>query len=472
MTTLNEDNPLDVVILAAGQGTRMKSDLAKVLHEVLERPMIEWVLRAIEPLNPRKIIVVVGHQRDSVRARCLDVAAKLELGSRIEFALQEEQLGTGHALQCALKGAQPINNTLVLCGDTPCIHEDSLNRLVQAHFSTEATASLFTTEVDHPFGYGRIVRQEGNVYQIVEEKDADDEQRKIQEVNPGVYIFSSGILETRLSALENKNQQGEFYITDLIFDAATNGKVHSSSLSCEEMLGVNSQVQRSEAEDILRKRIITQWMHEGVAISMPNSVWIGPGVAFEGNAEVAPFTHLSGECHIGQNARIGAHSSLRDTTVAEGAIVEAMTWTEHACIGKGARVGPYARLREGSHLEEGSKVGNFVEMKKTTLGVGSKASHLSYLGDTTIGRNANIGAGTITCNYDGFNKHKTSIADGVFIGSNSTLVAPITIDADAFVAAGSTVVKDIPRDALAFGRASQSTKKGYAARLRKRLRKG
>lgn len=456
---------VSVVILAAGLGTRMKSALAKVLHRAGGAPLIEHVVRAARTLAPpERIVVVSGHQAEQVEA------AVAHHGVR--FQLQPEQKGTGHALQvCAGLPGLDTGLLVVLYGDCPLLGAASLERLVRTHRESGAAATVLTARLSDPRGYGRILRDAaGRIAAIVEEKDATEEQRAVDEINSGIYCFDAAALWPRLARLQPSRATGEIYLTEVIALLRQDGLAAVPLLveDATEVLGINTRAELAEADRILRARKARQLMLAGVTIERPETVLIDPDVEAAPDSHVGPFVQLLGRTRLAAGARVGACSILSNTEIGENAEVLPFCHIEDSRLEKNARVGPYARLRMRSTVAAGAQVGNFVEMKNSTLGEGSKAMHLAYLGDATIGPRSNIGAGTITCNYDGFRKHPTTIGAGAFIGSNATLVAPVVIGDGAFVAAASIVTKDVPADALAIGRAHQVNREGWARARREK----
>lgn len=453
-----------VVILAAGLGTRMKSDLAKALHALAGRPLIQHVLNAAAGVEPEKIILVLGHQADKVRSAVGEY--------RPEIVLQAEQLGTGHAVQQATEafstGADPV---LVLCADTPLITSKTLQDVVDLHQKSRATITLVTAKVDNPFGYGRVVRGKSGVMRVVEEKDATAAQKKIQEVNAGIYCFDRKFLLSSLMALGKNNAQGEYYLPDTI-ELAKKKKHHVSAFLCRdshEVMGVNSRFDLSQAEAILRRRINRQWMLEGVTMVDPDTVFVGNDVRLGRDVVIYPNVMIEGGTTVGNGCVIYPGTRIVNSVIAEKVIVKDCSVIEDSEIASLAIIGPFAHLRPGSVIGPRARIGNFVEVKKSTIGEGSKASHLTYIGDATVGRDVNIGAGVIICNYDGYDKHPTVIEDNVFVGSDSQLVAPVKIGRGALVAAGSTITGDVPADALAISRVPQEIREGFASR-RKRIK--
>jgi bifunctional UDP-N-acetylglucosamine pyrophosphorylase/glucosamine-1-phosphate N-acetyltransferase len=448
---------LEVVILAAGQGKRMKSKRIKVLHRAAGRALIDYVLEMSLALSGHAPVMVIGHDRDAVRAHC---------ESRARFALQEQQLGTGHALLEAVKLLGDLDgaDVLVLSGDVPLTRAETLRALLDEHASRGHGVSMMTMILGDAGSYGRIVRSaEGNVERIVEAKDASRAELEIREVNAGIYVFRGEHLAADLASLSRGNAQGEYYLTDVIA-MARRRKETVGALVAEpiEALGVNSRADLAHVERELVRRTIARLMGEGVTFRNPESVTIDATVRIGQDTIVYPFAVIEGDTTIGADCVIGPGAHLKSCRVGSGVEIRTGTVAENSMIADGASVGPYAHLRSGTVLGENVKVGNFVETKKARLGKGSKASHLSYLGDAEIGEDVNVGAGTITCNYDGVNKHVTVLEDGVFIGSDTQLVAPVRVGRGAYVGAGSTVTKDVPAGALALSRTPQKTIDGWA----------
>ena len=456
------ESSLTVIILGAGLGTRMKSKTAKVLHRAGGLTLIEHVVRAARAVAPaERILVVIGHQAETVR-QVLD-------SSGVRFVVQEEQLGTGHAVMKCRDAAPPDGLTAILYGDAPLLSAETLGRLVDAHRSRKAAATVLTTELDDPSGYGRILRDDaGQVAAIVEHRAATEEIRRIREINSGIYCFSSELLWRYLGRIGTDNPVGEYYLTDIvgILRQAGHPVVPLLLENPEELLGINTRQELAEVDRILRQRTARRLMLEGVTIEKPETVLIDPDVTVGADTILEPFVRLRGETAIGSDCRVGACSLIEDSALADGVVVEPFTLIVSSKVQSGARIGPYARLRPGTVVEAGAHIGNFVELKKTRLGKGSKANHMAYLGDSEIGENVNVGAGTITCNYDGIHKHQTVIRDGAFIGSNATLVAPVEVGAGSYVGAGSVITERVPEDALALGRSRQVTKDGWAAKRR------
>jgi bifunctional UDP-N-acetylglucosamine pyrophosphorylase / glucosamine-1-phosphate N-acetyltransferase len=451
-----------VIILAAGLGTRMKSGLAKALHTVAELPLVTHVLNAASGLDPEKIILVLGHQAEKVKSVVGDV--------RVEIVLQAEQLGTGHAVQQA-SGAisEQAGAVMILCADTPLLTSATLKSVFELHEKTRAAITLVTAQVEQPFGYGRVVRGKAGVLRVVEEKDASAVQKRLKEVNAGIYCFETKFLLSSLALLGKDNAQGEYYLPDAIA-LARKKKRTVSALPCgdsDEVMGVNTRYDLSRAEVVMRRRINRRWMTEGVTMIDPDSTFVGPAVMMGRDVTLYPNVRIEGTTKIGDGCVIYPGSRIRNTVIADAVTVKDNSVIEESDISAGALIGPFARLRPGSIIGEGARIGNFVEVKKSTVGNGSKANHLSYIGDAIVGKNVNIGAGVITCNYDGYDKYPTVIEDGVFVGSDVHLVAPVTIGHDALIAAGTTITRDVPADALAISRVPQEIREGFAARRRR-----
>jgi bifunctional UDP-N-acetylglucosamine pyrophosphorylase / glucosamine-1-phosphate N-acetyltransferase len=455
---------VSVVILAAGLGTRMRSKKAKVLHKAGGLTLVEQVVRAArEVASPENIVTVVGHQAAAVREA---VAAQ-----GVRFAEQTEQRGTGHAvLMCRdmLKATQGW--VVILMGDCPLLKASTVKELVRRQQASQAAAIVITTRVANPQGYGRVVRNAaGHVVAIVEQKACTPEQNAIDEINSGIYCFRAEELWNRIGAIAPNAASGEVYLTDMVEALAAAG-LHTEPMVIEdeaELLGINTRVELATANGILRARKSLELMLEGVTIERPETVSIDLDVRIGRDTVVEPFTQILGATEIGEDCRIGAGSILRDARIADGVEIDAYTLIGNSRVGAGAKIGPFARLRMDNEVEAGAHIGNFVELKKTHMGARAKAGHLAYLGDSIIGAGSNIGAGTITCNYDGQIKHKTKIGPKSFIGSNSTLVAPLEIGEGSYVAAGSVITDNVGEDTLALGRARQSVKPGWPSRKRK-----
>jgi bifunctional UDP-N-acetylglucosamine pyrophosphorylase/glucosamine-1-phosphate N-acetyltransferase len=444
------------VVLAAGKGTRFHSDLAKVLHPVAGRTMLRWVLESLRPLGLERVVVVVGHQAEAVAAE----AAAAGLAGLVTVE-QSEQRGTGHATRTAFEAAvlDGVDRVLVLPGDTPLLDPATLTALLEA----DAPAAMLTARLADPVGYGRVLRAgDGRVERIVEHRDASEAERAVDEINAGMYVFGAAALRRELDALRGDNAQGELYLTDVVAPLAAEGLL-AVEASPETIAGVNDRAQLAAAAAVLRRRINERLLREGVTLVDPERTYVGADVEIAADAVILPNTHLEGATRIGAGATVGPDSRLVDALVEEGATV-AYSVLLGASVGPGATVGPFSYLRPGARLERAAKAGAFVEIKQSVVGEGSKVPHLSYIGDAEIGQGVNVGAGTITCNFDGRDKHRTVIGDGAFIGSDTMLVAPVTIGARAVTAAGSAITQDVPDGALALERTQQVAVPGYADR--------
>lgn len=437
---------LDIVILAAGKGSRMKSNKPKVLHPVAGQPMLSHVIKASKALNPASISIVIGHEAEQIKAF-------YGTGAGLNWVLQTEQLGTGHAVLQALNNVQEENDVLVLYGDVPLINSQTLANLVQQ----KTPLKLLTAIMDKPFGYGRIVRKDGEIVAIVEQKDADEQEKTIKEINTGILSAPGKFLKDVLPTLSATNAQGEYYLTDIIGIAATQNlaitAVHPSNNN--ETLGVNDRVQLAEVERIYQHNKALSLMREGVSVIDPARLDIRGNVRCGADVVIEPNVIFEGEVHLGDGVVIEASCIISDTTIGTNTRIYSHSVIEKSIIKDNVKIGPFARIRPGTCVENDAKIGNFVETKNTHLGAGAKINHLSYVGDASVGRKANVGAGTITCNYDGVNKHHTNIGENAFIGSNSALVAPIDIGDGATVGAGSTITGNVPAKALSVARGKQ-----------------
>jgi bifunctional UDP-N-acetylglucosamine pyrophosphorylase / glucosamine-1-phosphate N-acetyltransferase len=461
---VTETAPAAVVVLAAGEGKRMKSELAKVLHAMCGRSLLGHVLVAAEPLSAAKTIVVIGHGREQV------IEHLAAIGSSASTVIQDEQRGTGHAVRLALESLDDAvdGTVVVLPGDVPLLTTEPLQQLVSRHHETSAAATVLTAELPDPTGYGRVVRDaDGHVVAIVEERDADDQTRQLAEINTSVYAFDLAKLRVALGRITTDNAQGEEYLTDVIGLLVADREVVASVTAADyfETLGVNDRVQLAAARRAMRDRIVEHWMREGVTITDPQTTWMGVRVTIEADAVIHQNTQLHGATHIARMAEVGPDSTLRDTTVGEGASVIKSQCTG-ATIGVDATVGPYSYLRPGTVLGRGAKAGAYVELKNAIVGDDSKVPHLSYVGDAEIGDRSNIGAGTIFVNYDGAEKHATVVGDDVRIGSDNMLIAPRTIGDGAYTAAGSVITNDVPPGAMGVARAQQRNVEGWVERKR------
>jgi bifunctional UDP-N-acetylglucosamine pyrophosphorylase/glucosamine-1-phosphate N-acetyltransferase len=453
-----------IVIMAAGKGTRLKSRRAKVLHEIGGQPLLAHVIKAAQQIVPAEhIYVIVGHQAESVRA------AVQSLG--VKFVLQAEQRGTGHAIMCAREQVASYQNILVLSGDVPLIRPETIARLRDFHLSKKAAMTILTAAPSDPCGYGRVIRAgsgSDRVKAIVEQKALTKAQQKEREINSGIYAFATKPLFANIDRLSTDNAHRELYLTDmaalLVKRKATVVALKASDPG--EVLGANTLAELSSLDAAMRARKCADLMAAGVSIYRPETCVIDPDVEIGADTILEPFVQILGHTRIGSDCRIRSFSVISDSQIADKVLLRPGCIIDQSTIAVGAQLGPYSHVRPGSEIGEGAHVGNFVETKKTRMGRGSKANHLTYLGDSDIGAGVNVGAGTITCNYDGAHKHITIIEEGAFIGSDATLVAPVRIGKGAYVAAGSTITEDVPADALALGRTRQITKEGWARQRR------
>ncbi|HSE83992.1 MAG TPA: bifunctional UDP-N-acetylglucosamine diphosphorylase/glucosamine-1-phosphate N-acetyltransferase GlmU [Thermodesulfobacteriota bacterium] len=439
------------VVLAAGKGKRMKSEHPKVLHPILGRPMLNFVLDAVKKISPERVVVVVGFGKEEVKEKIQP--------DHIEYVLQSEQLGTGHAVMCTEETLRGFRGTVVIVnGDFPLIRPETLSSFINSHDESGATVTLLTTTLDSPQGYGRVVRDKrGNILKVVEEKDAAPGEKGINEINAGLYCVESDFLWRALGRINRENEQREYYLPDIVNIAFQNReKVNGFTVSdSEEVLGVNNRVELANVERILRRRRNEELMLSGVTVVDPEVTYVSPQVSIGADTVIYPNTFIYGDTKIGNKCSIGPSVWIQDSTIGDDVVIKFSSYITESEIGDNVTVGPFAHLRLQVKVSSEAKIGNFVEIKKSNIGRGSKVPHLSYVGDAEVGEKVNIGAGTITCNYDGFEKHKTVIEDGVFIGSDTMLVAPIKIGSGATTGAGSTITKDVPEGALAIGRARQ-----------------
>ncbi|MGL5988568.1 bifunctional UDP-N-acetylglucosamine diphosphorylase/glucosamine-1-phosphate N-acetyltransferase GlmU [Cetobacterium sp.] len=441
---------LKTLILAAGKGTRMKSELPKVLHKVCGVPMVQKIVDTCSKIGSIENILILGHKKEEV----------LKLFQNSEYVVQNEQLGTGHAVIQAKEKLKGFNGTvMILCGDTPLLREETLKKLYNYHKSTEATTTILTSIYQNPFGYGRIVKKSGEVVGVIEEKEATDEIKAIKEVNAGVYCFEVKELLSALEKIDNKNEKGEYYLTDVISINVKAGKKVEAFLleDNDEILGINSKIELEKANNIMRNRINNQHMENGVIFIDKNATYIEENVKIGQDTIIYPGVILEGNTAIGENCEILGNTRIIDCKIGNNVRIESSV-LEESVVENRVTIGPFAHLRPKSHLKEEVHIGNFVEVKKSTLEKGVKAGHLTYIGDATVGEKTNIGAGTITCNYDGKNKFKTTIGKNAFIGSDTMLVAPVSIGENALVGAGSVITKDVPENALAVSRSKQVIK--------------
>ncbi len=453
-----------IAIMAAGKGTRLKSKLPKVLHEVGGKPQLAHVIAAAAGVVAKKdIYVIIGHEGDKVREALANTG--------VSFIVQEPQRGTGHALMVARSALQKYDQIIVLSGDAPLITPATIEKMDEFHRKQKAAMTILTAEVENPFGYGRIVRKSPKspeVKAIVEQKALGVSQEKLREINSSIYTFDSNALYANIDKLSNNNAHGEYYLTDM---AAILGKLKKHVVAIQaddakEVLGSNTRAELVELDRFMRMATCRRLMNEGVTIFYPETCVIDNDVQVASDTVIEPFVQLLGHTKVGEDCRIRSYSVIRNSQVGDRVTVRYGSILDEATVADGALIGPYSHLRPGSEIGENAHVGNFVETKKIKLGKGSKANHLTYLGDAEIGSGVNIGAGTITCNYDGVNKHKTIIGNDVFVGSDSTLVAPVKINKGAYIAAGSCITDDVPEDALALGRSRQTTKPGWVKQKR------
>lgn len=457
---------LAAVILAAGQGTRMKSMRPKILHPVAGQPMLGHVIRTAQAIGAEPVVPVIGHGAEQVRA--------MFEGEAVRFALQPEQLGTGHALLCAEPVLQEFSgDILLLCGDVPLLEESTLLRLIGHHRSHDAAVTVLTAVMDKPAGYGRIIRGTTGVQRIVEEKDATQAEKAVNEINTGIYLFDAPQVFALLRGLGNRNAQGEYYLTDVVAAACAAGRpVEALSVDdAREAMGINDRRQLALANTVMREKINDRHMLAGVTLIDPATTYIDCEVAIGPDTLLQPGVHLRGKTRIGRDCVIEAGVMVTDCRIGDRVHLKAGSVLTETIVGDECAIGPMAHLRPGTVLTGQNKLGNFVETKKATFGRKSQASHLTYIGDATLGTGVNIGCGTITCNYDGVNKHQTVIEDDVFVGSDTQFVAPVHIGRGSLIGAGSTITRDVPPDSLALSRAEQKIIEGWAARKRKKIKK-
>ncbi|MDT8862644.1 bifunctional UDP-N-acetylglucosamine diphosphorylase/glucosamine-1-phosphate N-acetyltransferase GlmU [Alkalihalobacillus sp. MEB130] len=443
------------VILAAGQGTRMKSKLYKVLHPVCGKPMVQHVVDQVSSLGFEDKVAIVGFGAEVVQQ---------QLGNDVSYVVQEEQLGTGHAVMQAasiLEGKE--GTTVVLCGDTPLLTAETIDHLLTCHDKEKAKATILTAHAEDPTGYGRVIRnKDGLVERIVEHKDATEDERSVKEINTGTYCFDNAALFEALKKVGNDNVQGEYYLPDVIEILQKSGETISAyqTPSFNETLGVNDRVALAEAETIMKRRINEHWMRQGVTIVDPNNTYISTESSIGQDTILYPGTVIQGATVIGENCTIGPNSELKDSTIGNDTTIR-QSVVHDSEVGNNVAIGPFAHIRPDSTISDDVRIGNFVEIKKAVMGPGSKASHLSYIGDAEVGKDVNFSCGAVTVNYDGKNKFKTVIEDGAFIGCNANLIAPVTVGKGALVAAGSTITDDVPGEALSIARARQMNKPDY-----------
>jgi len=457
---------LGVVVLAAGQGTRMKSNLPKVLHPLGGRPLFLHVLRTAQRLNPNPVAIVIGHGAEAVRSAYAR--------NDVVWILQEQQRGTGHAVLCAKEAFKEFKGeVIILSGDVPFIREQTLLMLVAHHRSRSAALTLLTAFLDEPKGYGRILRDDhGNVTGIVEEKDATLGERGIREVNAGVYVVSAPFVFAALSEIKNHNQQGEYYLPDIVaIGLARRADIETVRVDdVREMLGINTREELAFMEKNLRQSINKKWMLAGVTFKDPDTTYIEDGVTIGKDTVIGPNTQLRGKTVVGERCQIDGSAFLTDAQIGDEVHLRFSVVMIGCRVANGAIIGPFAHLRPGSNLGPNVHIGNFVETKEAKIGQGTKANHLTYLGDVTIGSEANIGAGTITCNYDGFHKYNTTIGDRVQVGSDTTLIAPVSLGDDVYVATASTVRHDVPAGALVYNQRDERVREGWTEQKRKKMK--
>jgi bifunctional UDP-N-acetylglucosamine pyrophosphorylase/glucosamine-1-phosphate N-acetyltransferase len=456
------------IILAGGKGTRMKSEVVKVLHPILGLPMLSYpIALSLDGVKAEKTIVVVGYQADQIKERFRN--------PQIQFAVQEEQLGTGHAALQAIPFLKTFTGTaLILCGDVPLVKADTLRTLIGAFEETHSLLSVLTTFVENPFGYGRILRgPEGWLEKIVEEKDASEKERTIREINTGIYCVKVPFLIEGLREIGKDNAQGEYYLTDLVEIARKKGLRCSAHVVSDpvEVMGINTRVDLAMANEVLRLAKLRDMMLSGVTMVDPKTTYVDQTVEVGKDTMLYPNCHLQGRTKIGERCIIEPNSTVSDSIVGNDVTIRSNSVITESKIEEGASIGPFSHLRPFSEVKTKAKIGNFVEVKKSIIGKGSKANHLTYIGDSTVGEDVNIGAGTITCNYDGIEKHLTIIGDRVFVGSNVELVAPVKVGNGSTIGAGSTITKDVPKGALAISRTKQKNIRGWSKKIEHRRKK-
>jgi bifunctional UDP-N-acetylglucosamine pyrophosphorylase / glucosamine-1-phosphate N-acetyltransferase len=459
-------NEVGVIILAAGQGKRMKSALPKVTHLLGGKPLLLHVLDRARRLNPGQVTIVVGHGAEAVK--------QVYPNDDVTWVVQDRQLGTAHAVLCAMHSFEEFaGDILILSGDVPLISEPTLLAIIHRHWERNASLTLLTAALKEPRGYGRILRHaDGEIAGIVEEPDATDEQRQMEEVNAGIYVASAPFLFRALQAVTDNNEQGEYYLPDAVTIGLNQGK-RIATLKVDdarEMMGINTREELALMEKTLQERINRKWMDDGVTLKDPNTTYIEEGIVIGRDTVIGPNTHLRGRTAIGERCQIDGSAYLTDAQIGDGVQLRFSVVLTGCRVGDGAIIGPFAHLRPGTALGASVHIGNFVETKEAIIGENTKASHLTYLGDVTIGRDTNIGAGTITCNYDGFQKYRTRIGDRVQVGSDSTLVAPISLGDDVYVATATTLRHDVPAGALAFNERQERVREGWTEQKRNSMK--
>ncbi len=447
---------LKAIILAAGKGERMKSKVPKVLHKVMDKMMIDYVLKAAEQAGVSNNIVIVGHQSAMVKAKIGEKADR--------FVLQKEQLGTGHAVMQAEEYIEDNDKVLILCGDTPLIEANTLKEFVKWHNEKENAMTVLSVDMENPFGYGRIIRDGEGLLKIAEHKDCNEEELKVTEINTGVYVFNGKVLKDALKKIQNNNSQGEYYLTDTV-EIIKSNKMGSTGVykakDSNEFMGINSKLQLSYANEIMKKRINEYHMQNGVTIEDPSSTYISADAVIAADTVIMPSTIIQGETEIGTDCIIGPNARINNCIIKDGVTIDSSTLL-NSYVDNYTTVGPYAYIRPNSKIGEHVKIGDFVEIKNSSIDDGTKVSHLTYVGDSDVGKSVNFGCGTVTVNYDGKNKFRTKIGDNAFIGCNTNLVAPVVVNEGAFTAAGSTITDDVPAGSLSIARSKQINKIGWA----------
>jgi len=449
------------LVLAAGQGTRMKSSESKVLHQVLGKSLVEYSILAAKGVGVEEICLIVGHKAEDVQKK---------LGNRVSYAMQKEQLGTGHAVMQALDFIEDANEVIVLCGDTPLITKETLQTMIDFHREKQNAITVLSTIMEDPTGYGRIVRDDkGSLLKIVEQKDASEEEKEITEINGGIYTFDGKLLKYALSKLNNNNVQGEYYLTDTIEILLGEGhKVDAIATSeCDDIAGVNSRVQLAGVTQVMKRRINEKHMANGVTFIDPENTYIEADVEIGKDTIIEPGCMIQGTTVIGEGCRIGYNTKLTNMTIKDNVDIETSVLVD-SFVDEGTHIGPFAYVRPNSHIGKNIKVGDFVEVKNATIGDGTKISHLTYVGDADVGKNVNFGCGTVVVNYDGQNKNRTTIGNHAFIGCNTNLVAPVVVEDNAYTAAGSTITKTVPANSLAIARAKQENKENWVIKKRQK----
>src|SRR3989304_1664172 len=470
-----KNTEIAAIILAAGLGKRMKSDIPKVLHPVAGKPMLFYPIEVVKSLGIDKVVVIVGHKAEEVintlqEVRSQESGVRSQKKFQIQFVKQEPQLGTGHAVLCAEDSLKAWKgNILILSGDVPLITRETILGLLDLHAKKKALISFISSIVEDPAGYGRVVRGKNNtVLKIVEDKDASQREKRISEINTGIYFIDAAFLFSGIKQIKKENAQGEYYLPDLIGMAVKQKKrvAALTHINAAEVMGINNRIELSEANEEMRERINNELMLSGVTLIAPETAYIHKGVKIGRDTTIYPNVFLEGDTNIGERCIIEEGCKIINSSVGDGSVIKSHSVIESSQVGQNVSIGPFARLRPESVIEDTAKVGNFVEIKKSRLGRGTKANHLSYIGDAIIGKDVNIGAGTITCNYDGIKKHQTIIEDGAFIGSDTQLVAPVKVGKNAYIGSGSTITKNVPAGSLALTRPEQRNIEGWGLKKR------